>query len=136
MEALPHMSGFDVQLLGYCDKVVLELCKLLGWDLNESQKVGEENIPPYRQGSLPHRYIFEGGTEIPFASSSDDESDSQVESDSETGSDITRDEDIENSTSAGGNVQILIDVNNQEGDASKSENEINSNSQNEENVAS
>lgn len=133
MEALPHMAGFDVQLLGYCDNVVLELCKLLGWELNVPQKSGEETMPPYRQGSLSHRYIFEGGTEIPFANSSDDESGSEIESDSETGSDITRDEDIEDPTT---NVQTLPPVDNEDDDASKLDNEINSNSKNEENLES
>lgn len=95
MEALPHMAGFDVQLLGYCDNVVVELCKLLEWDLNATQN-DHQITPPYKKGSLPHRYIFHGGTETPLVNSSDDDShiEDDAEDDSETGSDITRDEDI------------------------------------------
>ncbi|KAI8590212.1 DHS-like NAD/FAD-binding domain-containing protein [Geranomyces variabilis] len=87
MEALPHMAGFDVQLLGYCDSICAQLCKLLGWELRhekleaqsqqreepetallaQSQSVAAEaglpdTAPPpaYRQGRLPHQYLFEG----------------------------------------------------------------------------
>lgn len=125
MEALPHMDGFDVQLLGYCDTVVFELCKLLGWELNVSQEQG--NTPSYQQGSLPHRYIFEGGSEVPFANSYDTESD-DGEEDSETGSDITNDEDNDEPSDA-------CSASRQDGDVSESQ-EINSHSQKEEDVAS
>ncbi|KAJ3176827.1 NAD-dependent protein deacetylase sirtuin-1 [Geranomyces variabilis] len=96
MEALPHMAGFDVQLLGYCDSICAQLCKLLGWELRhekleeqsqqqqqqqqpeptplpqtESPATGSEQQPDtatndiapppaYRQGRLPHQYLFEG----------------------------------------------------------------------------
>ena len=33
LESLPHMSNFDVQLLGDCDEIVGYLCRRLGWDL-------------------------------------------------------------------------------------------------------
>ncbi|KAJ3272306.1 NAD-dependent protein deacetylase sirtuin-1, partial [Borealophlyctis nickersoniae] len=73
-ESLPHFSGFDVQLLGYCDTIVAELCRLLGWDLDEDQTVkgkeketagaaqgeGEEKPPPWTQGREPHIFLFEG----------------------------------------------------------------------------
>lgn len=81
MEALPHMSGFDVQLLGYCDSVVTELCRLLDWNLEHPKIPGSSSLaapqesedaqgtvsrpPVYRPGSLPHRYLFEGGLERP-----------------------------------------------------------------------
>ncbi|KAJ3149348.1 NAD-dependent protein deacetylase sirtuin-1 [Geranomyces michiganensis] len=91
MEALPHMAGFDVQLLGYCDSICAQLCKLLGWELRheklDSQSQSQppqqkqqqpdtatasdsaspitdkpDAVPPpaYRQGRLPHQYLFEG----------------------------------------------------------------------------
>ena len=31
-ETLPHVKGFDVQLLGLCDDIATELCRLLGTD--------------------------------------------------------------------------------------------------------
>jgi hypothetical protein len=109
MEALPHMSGFDVQLLGDCDVVVAELCRLLGWDLQHEQIPGKSSLAPrpegeehleeytdkdgivhkrhkqpYHQGSLPHRYIFKGGVEHPVYESSEESSDfSSSDSDSE-----------------------------------------------------
>ena len=93
MEALPHMTGFDVQLLGYCDTVVSELCKLLEWELTSVSQVDKKDEPAYRQGTLPHRFIFEGGTETPFATLSDDSDvEAEDEDDSDTGSDITSDE--------------------------------------------
>ncbi|KAJ3021826.1 NAD-dependent protein deacetylase sirtuin-1 [Thoreauomyces humboldtii] len=33
MESLPHMAGFDVQLLGHCDRICEYLCGVLGWEL-------------------------------------------------------------------------------------------------------
>ncbi|TPX56722.1 hypothetical protein PhCBS80983_g04320 [Powellomyces hirtus] len=79
MEALPHMAGFDVQLLGYCDAICAQLCHMLGWDLHHEKleklptiAIGSstehpttmastaEEAPHYRQGRLPHQYLFEG----------------------------------------------------------------------------
>ncbi|KAJ3050259.1 NAD-dependent protein deacetylase sirtuin-1 [Rhizophlyctis rosea] len=88
LEALPHMAGFDVQLLGYCDSVVVELCKLLGWQLKhekvqkkeEEEKVEEEKETeyaaggegssseepklPWIQGRYLHQHLFEGALMI------------------------------------------------------------------------
>ncbi|RKO90278.1 DHS-like NAD/FAD-binding domain-containing protein, partial [Blyttiomyces helicus] len=36
-ETLPHMSGFDVHLLGYCDEIVVELSRLLDWELRSDR---------------------------------------------------------------------------------------------------
>jgi hypothetical protein len=131
MEALPHMTGFDVQLLGYCDTVVVELCKLLGWELTASQNV-DQITPSYQKGSFPHRYIFHGGTETPLVNSSDDESDIEAEDDSETGSDITRDEDIGELSEAEElvveGVKTLTDSDKND-NSQEPENEIKSNSQ-------
>ena len=93
MEALSHMSGFDVQLLGYCDFVVLELCKLLNWDLMDKENINLDK-PSFIQGSLPHRFLFEGGTESIALNYSDNESDLEQLEESSQGddSDITTDE--------------------------------------------
>jgi hypothetical protein len=119
MEALPHMSGFDVQLLGYCDVVVTELCRLLGWDLQHEQIPGKSSLAPrtetdgeleeytdedgvlhkrpklpYHQGSQPHRYVFKGGVEHPVYESSVESSDfSSRDSDSEPDSCLFDEED-------------------------------------------
>ncbi|KAI9096216.1 DHS-like NAD/FAD-binding domain-containing protein [Phlyctochytrium arcticum] len=90
LESLPHMAGFDVHLLGYCDAICKKLCELLGWDLEcgtdtstpttsamdqssepntgEKENLSEaESLAPeaedqlgHRQGYLPHHYLFEG----------------------------------------------------------------------------
>ena len=107
MEALPHMNGFDVQLLGYCDSVVTELCRLLNWDLKHDKIIGGSSLVPredvieeivdengeiiqrkkqfIRPGSLPHRFLFEGGVDgMVYHSdvSSDEEEDESSEDDS------------------------------------------------------
>ena len=78
LEALPHMRRFDVQLLGFCDTIVAELCKRLDWQLDhptiptlpklplETRRLNLRNA--YRDGSEPNRFIFEGGVdhEAPF----------------------------------------------------------------------
>ncbi|KAI8821458.1 DHS-like NAD/FAD-binding domain-containing protein [Fimicolochytrium jonesii] len=79
MESLPHMAGFDVQLLGYCDNICAQLCSMLDWKLEHPKiqlqpaanpprtpETGQtesstiSSTPQYRQGHVPHHYLFEG----------------------------------------------------------------------------
>jgi hypothetical protein len=127
MEALPHMSGFDVQLLGYCDSVVAELCRLLEWNLEHPKIPGSSTLsapqevedtedpgsrpPIYRQGSLPHRYLFEGGVERPVFDSDVSSVCSTSDSSDDDGRDSCLDdeeEDIE------GENEVIQDDNNLE----------------------
>ena len=87
MESLPHMNGFDIQLLGKCDLIVTELCRLLQWDLRHEQIPGGSSLaprseePPIHAGSEPHKYLFEGGVEkFVYLSSSEEEDDESVNS--------------------------------------------------------
>ena len=115
MEALPHMSGFDVQLLGYCDTVVTELCRMLDWDLKHDKIPGHSSLAlreevyeeivgedgeilrqkkdVYTQGTLPHRYLFEGGLERLVYESSCSSSSEPDSSDESSGGDSVDDED-------------------------------------------
>ncbi|KAI8928545.1 DHS-like NAD/FAD-binding domain-containing protein [Entophlyctis helioformis] len=95
MESLPHMQTFDVQLLGYCDTIVAELCRRLGWDLVHPQLPRLQNLPAHdvlddgsqaaakiMQGQVPHRHLFEGAIEASLGSDTEDDADSASDSDS------------------------------------------------------
>ncbi|EGZ21451.1 hypothetical protein PHYSODRAFT_313641 [Phytophthora sojae] len=83
----PHK--FDVELLGYSDEIVQELCRLLGWEIPQPDPVllGQSNLPPppvvsssdLRPLSFefipPSRHMFNGAKST-YCSSSDDESSS------------------------------------------------------------
>jgi NAD-dependent SIR2 family protein deacetylase len=72
-EPVYHLHhSFDVQLLGYCDQIVKELCRRLGWQLtattahneesesaNSSSNDDDENVKP-PAFIPPHIYLFEG----------------------------------------------------------------------------
>ncbi|KAJ3127264.1 NAD-dependent protein deacetylase sirtuin-1 [Nowakowskiella sp. JEL0407] len=61
-ELLPHMKGFDVQLLGYADIIVMKLCEMLGWELDTS-KCSKETKPAKEINYVhvpPNQYYFEG----------------------------------------------------------------------------
>ncbi|TPX70928.1 hypothetical protein SpCBS45565_g01420 [Spizellomyces sp. 'palustris'] len=83
MESLPHMEGFDIHLLGYCDTICAQLCRMLEWDLKHEKLPGgsslslnetvdqagpdhdrnrgaQEDGSCFRQGRQPHHYLFEG----------------------------------------------------------------------------
>ncbi|CAI5731939.1 unnamed protein product [Hyaloperonospora brassicae] len=78
----PHK--FDVELLGYSDEIVQELCRLLGWDIPEPDLalLGQSNLaPPAVAPSStlaplsfefvhPSRYLF-NGSKSTYCSSSD-----------------------------------------------------------------
>ncbi|KAF9980427.1 NAD-dependent histone deacetylase sir2, partial [Entomortierella chlamydospora] len=68
---------FDVQLLGNCDTIVAELCRMAGWELKHEQLPGgTSNIPSMNKNSNadgsgkdgrarwsliePNTYLFEG----------------------------------------------------------------------------
>ncbi|GMF24068.1 unnamed protein product [Phytophthora fragariaefolia] len=83
----PHK--FDVELLGYSDEIVQELCRLLEWEIPQPDPVilGQSNLPPppvISSNSLlplsfefvpPSRHMFNGAKST-YCSSSDDESSS------------------------------------------------------------
>jgi hypothetical protein len=54
---------FDVQLLGDCDIIIPELCRMLGWELAHEKLPGGSSSckksEPY-QFMEPHIYLFEG----------------------------------------------------------------------------
>jgi hypothetical protein len=54
---------FDVQLLGDCDIIIPELCRMLGWELAHEKLPGGSSSckksEPYRFLD-PHIYLFEG----------------------------------------------------------------------------
>uniref|UniRef100_M4BLU3 Deacetylase sirtuin-type domain-containing protein n=1 Tax=Hyaloperonospora arabidopsidis (strain Emoy2) TaxID=559515 RepID=M4BLU3_HYAAE len=78
----PHK--FDVELLGYSDEIVQELCRLLEWDIPQPELalLGQSNLPPpsaVPSGTLaplsfefvhPSRYLF-NGSKSTYCSSSD-----------------------------------------------------------------
>ncbi|KAI1315009.1 NAD-dependent histone deacetylase sir2 [Mortierella claussenii] len=72
-----HQMEFDVQLLGNCDTVVAELCRMAGWELlHEKLPGGTSNVPDMATNSnmdgsgqggraawsfvAPNTYLFEG----------------------------------------------------------------------------
>src|SRR3954452_5240144 len=59
---IKHMQ-FDVQLLGDCDIIIPELCRMLGWELVHEKLSGGSSSckksEPY-QFLEPHIYLFEG----------------------------------------------------------------------------
>ncbi|RMX65620.1 hypothetical protein KXD40_005484 [Peronospora effusa] len=83
----PHK--FDVELLGYSDEIVQELCRLLEWDIPQPDPVllGQSNLPlpPVVPLStlaplsfefvIPSRHLF-NGSKSTYCSSSDDDSSS------------------------------------------------------------
>lgn len=100
----PHK--FDVELLGYSDEIVQELCRLLDWQIPEPDPVllSQSNHAPQvpvssHDGSTPlelefvppSRHMFNGSKES--CSSSDEEDGSASSSEDEEGLDITVDDD-------------------------------------------
>ena len=91
----PHK--FDVELLGYSDEIVQELCRLLEWDIPQPDPVllGQSNLPlpPVVPLStlaplsfefvIPSRHLF-NGSKSTYCSSSDDDS-SSLSSENRTG---------------------------------------------------
>ncbi|KAI9202789.1 DHS-like NAD/FAD-binding domain-containing protein [Polychytrium aggregatum] len=86
LEALPHMAGFDIQLLGYCDVIVQELCRRLSWSLPAApQSLKGDSVSAVNEAAPvvaapftfipPNRYLFEG------AISAQADSDAQLDSD-------------------------------------------------------
>ncbi|KAE9126461.1 hypothetical protein PF010_g5263 [Phytophthora fragariae] len=83
----PHK--FDVELLGYSDEILQELCRLLDWEIPQPDPVilGQSNLPPPPVISSstirpltfefipPSRHMFNGAKST-YCSSSDDESSS------------------------------------------------------------
>ncbi|CAI5741481.1 unnamed protein product [Peronospora destructor] len=83
----PHK--FDVELLGYSDEIVQELCRLLEWDIPQPDPVllGQSNLPlppvvplstlaPLSYAFvIPSRHLF-NGSKSTYCSSSDDDSSS------------------------------------------------------------
>ncbi|KAJ8323237.1 NAD-dependent histone deacetylase sir2, variant 2 [Batrachochytrium dendrobatidis] len=113
LEALPHMQHFDIQLLGYCDKIIVEICRNLGWELPQAKPLHplasatplldiEPFVPepaPPQQGRFPHRHLFEGAVDIDNdlqcdASSACSSTDSLSDS-SSTNSDTSDEEEME-----------------------------------------
>ncbi|OWZ15338.1 NAD-dependent Histone deacetylase sir2-like protein [Phytophthora megakarya] len=98
----PHK--FDVELLGYSDEIVQELCRLLGWDIPQPDPVllGQSNLspPPVVSTSTlaplsfdfvpPSRHMFNGAKST-YCSSSDDDSSSSSSDDGTGGGDIDAD---------------------------------------------
>ncbi|CAH0475043.1 unnamed protein product [Peronospora belbahrii] len=88
----PHK--FDVELLGYSDEIVQELCRLLEWEIPQPDPVllGQSNLPlpPAVPSSslapllyefvLPSRHLF-NGSKSTYCSSSDDDSSSSSSED-------------------------------------------------------
>jgi NAD-dependent deacetylase sirtuin 1 len=88
----PHK--FDVELLGYSDEIVQELCRLLGWEIPQPDPVilGQSNLPPPPVVSSstvaplsfefvpPARHLF-NGSKSTYCSSSDDDSSSSSSED-------------------------------------------------------
>ncbi|KAL4141121.1 hypothetical protein PRNP1_014243 [Phytophthora ramorum] len=88
----PHK--FDVELLGYSDEIVQELCRLLGWEIPQPDPVllGQSNLPRPPVISTrtleplsfefvaPSRHMF-NGSKSTYCSSSDDESSSSSSED-------------------------------------------------------
>ncbi|KAF1792581.1 DHS-like NAD/FAD-binding domain [Phytophthora cactorum] len=99
----PHK--FDVELLGYSDEIVQELCRLLGWEIPRPDPVllGQSNLPPppvVPTSTLaplsfefvpPSRHLF-SGSKSTYCSSSDDEG-SSSSSEEGTGEEGTIDAD-------------------------------------------
>lgn len=50
--------NFDVVMLGDCDVVVAELCRLAGWDLNHEMVPKNQKVQVKLQEGFTHRYIF------------------------------------------------------------------------------
>ncbi|KAL3663059.1 hypothetical protein V7S43_012000 [Phytophthora oleae] len=100
----PHK--FDVELLGYSDEIVQELCRLLGWDIPQPDPVllGQSNIPPPPVVSTstlaplsfefvpPSRHLF-NGSKSTYCSSSDDESSSSSSEEGTGEGDVVADTD-------------------------------------------
>ncbi|KAI9906111.1 hypothetical protein PsorP6_014252 [Peronosclerospora sorghi] len=85
----PH--AFDVELLGYSDEIVLELCRLLDWELPQPDPAlfGHLSLPSPAASTPraydfvpPSRHLFHGAKSTYASSSDDDESsDEGLESD-------------------------------------------------------
>ncbi|KAH6562259.1 hypothetical protein BASA61_004019 [Batrachochytrium salamandrivorans] len=127
LESLPHMAQFDIQLLGYCDTIVMEICRKLGWKLprailpSASSDVfpepleaveGSEIAPALcRPGSLVHRHLFEGAIEADKVFESDDASSADSGSTSSRGS--------ETDDTTGSDIDVVDDTNDQDIDDAK-----------------
>lgn len=66
-ELVGQPNHFDVELLGNCDSIVMELCTRLGWTLPLTEAVDEGVVKGWEQGrgteqkyecELPSRYLF------------------------------------------------------------------------------
>ncbi|RLN50446.1 hypothetical protein BBJ29_000988 [Phytophthora kernoviae] len=100
----PHK--FDVELLGYSDEIVQELCRLLEWEIPQPDPVllGQSNLPPPPVISSstiaplsfefipPSRHMFNGAKST-YCSSSDDDDDSSSSSGEGTGAEADTDGD-------------------------------------------
>lgn len=99
-EPVYHLHhSFDVQLLGYCDPIVGELCRRLNWDLSDGISARPSGASTQEFASLehqfipPHIYLFDGAVfdeikhqraliEEGYCSSGDEEDSSSNDSDS------------------------------------------------------
>lgn len=93
----PHK--FDVELLGYSDEIVQELCRLLEWEIPQPDPVllGQSNLPPPPVVSSrtiaplsfefvpPSRHMFNGAKSTYCSSSDEDDDDSSSSSGEGTG---------------------------------------------------
>ncbi|KAL4164428.1 hypothetical protein KRP22_004294 [Phytophthora ramorum] len=101
----PHK--FDVELLGYSDEIVQELCRLLGWEIPQPDPVllGQSNLPRPPVISTrtleplsfefvaPSRHMFNGSKSTYCSSSDDDSSSSSSEDGTGAEGDIDADPD-------------------------------------------
>lgn len=127
MESLPHMQGFDIHLLGYCDVVTAELCRMLKWDLVHDkiaggntlaelpevffeETIGEDGQPRrvrklfYKKSSdEPHKYFFEGALGLedmhPNSYIPSGQEDSSGSSESDSSDDSTEDDSSDDESS-------------------------------------
>ena len=58
MESLTHVPPFDVQLLGYSDAIIKELCRRCEWELGDV-KINKDEELKYTLAK-PSVYLFEG----------------------------------------------------------------------------
>ncbi|RLN02197.1 hypothetical protein BBJ28_00001266 [Nothophytophthora sp. Chile5] len=94
----PH--HFDVELLGYSDEIVQELCRLLEWEIPQPDPVllGQSDLPPTSVVAAnavtplsfefvpPSRHLF-NGSKSTYCSSSDDDDGSSSSGGEGTGAD-------------------------------------------------
>ncbi|KAI9011410.1 DHS-like NAD/FAD-binding domain-containing protein [Gaertneriomyces semiglobifer] len=83
LECLPHMDGFDVALLGYCDVICRYLCERLDWKLVDTQSTPKSSDLSFTQGLVRHHYLFEGAKEAVNWETDSNQEDSVTEEDSQ-----------------------------------------------------